>query len=210
MDPEELAGSIQRLVEWAERHAPQPEPAVRVRLREHFGCDPAELPVVSRPLEPWDRPNLQVAIDAWLGDKLFELMGIPQMEGYRAGLAELVRGGPWSADVELGGVEHVTVPLGDEDSIICVQAGLWLVRDGDRRAVVMLSSTDHMMGGGGLSLEVMAAERHASRSCSPPACSKRSSVRRSATHATRSAYGRAGATCVAGCCCMARRASARR
>jgi hypothetical protein len=159
VDPEELAGSIKRLVEWAERHAPQPEPAVRVRLREHFGCDPAELPVVSRPLVPWDRPNLQVAIDAWLGDKRFELMGIPQMEGYRAGLAELVRGGPWSADVELGGVEHVTVPLGDDDSIICVQAGLWLVRDGDRRAVVLLSSTGHMMGGGGLSLEVMAAER---------------------------------------------------
>jgi hypothetical protein len=161
VEPEELAESIKRLVGWAEQHAPQPEPAVRVRLREHFACDPAELPVVSRPLEPWDRPNLQVAIDAWLADKAFDLIGIPLMEGYRAGLAELVRGGGWSAEVELGGVEHVTVPLGDDDDITCVQAGLWLVRDGDWRAVVMLSSMEHGFGQGSLSLEVMAAEREA-------------------------------------------------
>lgn len=94
MEPEELAGAIKRLVEWAEGAAPQPEPLVRVRLREHFGCDPGELPVVSRPLEPWDRPNLQVALDAWLADKDSDIVGVGVMEGYRAGLIELVRGGP--------------------------------------------------------------------------------------------------------------------
>ena len=76
MEPEELAGAIKRLVEWAEGAAPQPEPPVRVRLREHFGCDPGELPVVSRPLESWDRPNLQVALDAWLADKDSDIIGV--------------------------------------------------------------------------------------------------------------------------------------
>ena len=66
VEPEELAAAIKHLSEWAEQHAPQPRSPVRIRLREHFGCDPAELPVVSWPLEAWDRPNLQVAIDAWL------------------------------------------------------------------------------------------------------------------------------------------------
>ena len=76
VEPEELAGALKRLAEWAERHAPAPESPVRRRLREHFGSDPAELPVVSRPLEAWDRPNLQVAIDVWLAGRNVEVVGV--------------------------------------------------------------------------------------------------------------------------------------
>ena len=50
-------------------------------------------------------------MDAWLTGREVEIVGLAVMEGYRAGLAELVRGGPWASAVELGGVEHVTVPL---------------------------------------------------------------------------------------------------
>lgn len=85
MEPEELAESIKRLVGWAEHHAPKPEPPVRVRLRAHFGREPGELPVVSRPLEAWDRPNRQVALDAWLAERDAEVVGVSVMEGYRAG-----------------------------------------------------------------------------------------------------------------------------
>ncbi|MEA2218566.1 MAG: hypothetical protein QOJ35_1192 [Solirubrobacteraceae bacterium] len=155
VEPEELAGAIKRLVAWAEQHAPKPEPPVRVRLREHFGCEPGELPVISRPLEAWDRPNLHVALEAWLEGRDVEVVGVSVMEGYRAGLAELVRGGSWSGHVELGGVEHVTVPLGGDESLTCVQSGLWLVRDGERRVALMLKSTDHGMGEQ-LALEAMA------------------------------------------------------
>jgi hypothetical protein len=158
MEPEELAGAILRLTAWAERHAPQPEPPVRRRLREHLGRDPGELPVVTHPLEAWDRPNLQIALDAWLAGKDSEIVGISVMDGYRAGLAELVRGGDWAGSVELGGVEYVTVALGSEGGVTCVQAGLWLVDDGAAPAVVMLSSSDRGMGES-LTLEVMACER---------------------------------------------------
>ena len=158
MDPEELAASINRLVDWAEQHAPKPEPPVRVRLRAHFGCEPGELPVVTRSLEAWDRPNLQVALEAWLAGKDVEIVGVSVMDGYRAGLAELVRGGAWAGDVELGGVEHVTVPLGSDESITCVQSGLWLVRDGELLVVLMLKSIDHGMGEQ-LALEAMATDR---------------------------------------------------
>jgi hypothetical protein len=129
VEPEELAGALRRLADWAERHAPEPEPPVRRRLREHFGGDPGELPVVTRSLEAWDRPNLQMALDAWLIDREVEVVGLAVMEGYRAGLAELIRGGDWASSVELGGVEHVTIPLGEKESVSCVQSGLWLVRD---------------------------------------------------------------------------------
>jgi cell division protease FtsH len=65
VEPEELAGALKRLADWAEKHAPEPEPEVRRRLRDHLGADPSDLPIVSRSLAEWDRPNFQVAIDAW-------------------------------------------------------------------------------------------------------------------------------------------------
>src|SRR6476661_213710 len=95
MEPEELASAIKRLTEWAEEHAPRPESAVRQRLRAHLGGDPAERPIVSRALSAWDRPNFQVAVDAWCRGRELEVVGLPVMQGYRAGLAELVRGPEW-------------------------------------------------------------------------------------------------------------------
>lgn len=84
MEPEELANALVRLTEWAEERAPEPEPPVRRRLREHFNRDPAELPIVARSLEPWDRPNFQVAVDEWTVGRDVEVVGLPVMQGYRA------------------------------------------------------------------------------------------------------------------------------
>lgn len=146
MEPEELAEAIKRLGEWAERHAPEPEPEARRRLRAHFGVDPTDLPVVGRPLAEWDRPNLTVALEEWLGDRESEICGVPVMQGYRAGLAELVRGDHWSPTISLG-VEHVTVPLGADEDIRCVRSALWLIRDTDGEPLVlMLKSIDGGMG----------------------------------------------------------------
>jgi hypothetical protein len=158
VEPEELAGAFKRLADWAEEHAPEPEPAVRRRLREHLGREPADLPIVSRALAPWDRPNFQVAIDGWSASRDVEVVGLPVMQGYRAGLAELVRGSEWIGRLELGAVEHVTVPLGEHESITCVESGFWLARDDDGPLVVMLKREDHGMGES-LALEVMASGR---------------------------------------------------
>jgi hypothetical protein len=158
VEPEELAGALKRLREWADEHAPHPEPAVRRRLREHLGRDPRELPIVSRALAAWDRPNFQVAIDAWCADRDHEVVGLPVMQGYRAGLSELVGGQEWLNRLQPGAVEHVTVPLGEHESISCVQSGFWLVREESGPLVVMLKSVDRGMEET-LGLEVMAVER---------------------------------------------------
>ena len=99
-----------------------------------------------------------MAIDAWSAGREVEVVGLPVIEGYRAGLAELVRSSEWGPRLELGAVEHVTVPLGEHESVTCVQSGMWLARDDDGPLVVMLNSEDHGMGES-LGLEVMAAER---------------------------------------------------
>jgi hypothetical protein len=158
VEPEELAGALKRLTDWAEQHALQPEPPVRRRLREHLGRDPRELPVVSRALAAWDRPNFQVAVDEWSAGKDVEVVGLPAMHGYRAGMAELVVGVEWSEGQPLSAPEHVRVPLGEHEAITCVESGIWLVRDGERPVVLTLRTEDRGMGES-LSLEVMAAER---------------------------------------------------
>src|SRR3712207_8172673 len=63
-----------------------------------------------------------------------EVVGLPLMQGYRAGLAELVRGPEWLDSVELGAVEHVAIALGEHESVTCVQAGL------DRKSTRLNSS----------------------------------------------------------------------
>jgi hypothetical protein len=85
MEPPELADALKRLTEWAERSAPRPEPQILRRLREHLGRDPVDVPIVSRDLASWDRPNFQVAIDAWSSGREVELVGLPVVHGYRAG-----------------------------------------------------------------------------------------------------------------------------
>jgi hypothetical protein len=158
VEAEELATTPKRLADWAEQHAPKPEPLVRRRLREHFGTDLARIPVVSRTLAQWERPNFQVAIDAWSQGRDVEAVGLPVMQGYRAGLAELVLESPWTSALQLSAPEHVTVPLGEHESITCVTAGLWLVRDDEGPLVVMLRADDSGMGES-LAVEVMAPER---------------------------------------------------
>ena len=48
MEPEELARALKHLSDWADQHAPKPEPPIRRRLRQHLDQDPADLAVVSR------------------------------------------------------------------------------------------------------------------------------------------------------------------
>jgi hypothetical protein len=163
VEPEQLADAIKRLTAWAERHAPEPEPEAepRLRLREHFGADPAELPIVTRSLQSWDRPNLQVAIEAFLTGREFELVGLATPQGFELGLTELARGGAWFSEaIGLGAADHVTIPLGEDESITCVQSGLWLTGGDDGPLAIMLRSSDRGMGES-LALEVMAGEQAA-------------------------------------------------
>ena len=64
LTPEELARALRDLHAWAIAHAPAEESPLRARIHQHLATDPAELPVVSREIPPWERANLQVALDA--------------------------------------------------------------------------------------------------------------------------------------------------
>jgi hypothetical protein len=168
--PQELARALTRLLEWAEESSERDgdeEGGLRARILDHLGAAPSELPVVSAPLKGFERANFQVAVDAYLavGDRGAELIGLPEMHGYRSGLAELVRSGAagWMAEEGLGGespVEYETVTVGERE-IVCVAAGLWLIDDGDTPLALLLRREDHGPAEAELGLEVMAPGRAA-------------------------------------------------
>jgi DNA polymerase III delta prime subunit len=164
-EPQHLAQALIDLAEWAEGfRVDETSDALSDRLREHLGGEIAGLPVVSRALEGYQRANFQVAIDTYLdvSRREMELIGLPMTEGYRVGLAELVKGArhvPWAPD-GAGPIEYEPMNVG-EQRIMCVAAGLWLIRDGEEPLVLMLRRSDHGPGHAELGIEIMARERSA-------------------------------------------------
>lgn len=163
--PQQLARALLGLWDWAQSHAAEDhEDVLRDRIQAHFGGEIRGLPVVSRALAGYQRVNFQVAVDAYLESEArsAELVGLPMMHGYRAGLAELVKGGrhnPWMSEAgEPGPIEYEPVDVG-ERRIMCVAAGLWLIRDRDEPLLLMLRREDHGPGHAELGLEIMARDR---------------------------------------------------
>jgi len=168
--PEQLALALVGLLEWAQSlgAADDDKGGLGERLCDHLGGDTKGLPVVSRALAGYQRVNFQVAIDAYLDreGRRAELIGLPMMQGYRVGLAELVKGGrnsPWFDEGAAGPIEYEPVQVG-ERRIMCVAAGLWLIDDGDEPLLLMLRREDHGMGPTKLGLEIMARERESAES----------------------------------------------
>ena len=65
--PEELAEAFRRLSEWATVESRYGRSPFKERLSEHFGEDPATYPLTAETIPVYDLPNLQLALDAYLG-----------------------------------------------------------------------------------------------------------------------------------------------
>lgn len=144
LSPARFGAAFQAFMEAALREAAPPTNPIRDRIAAHVGGDPARLPVVAEEFEPFDHPNLQVALEAQLGapGRTAELIGIA-VEGkrYRAlGFADLLsRAGGLGHQVPAeGAVDYVTVRLAGAATLPCVQSGLYFIRDGARRLVAFV------------------------------------------------------------------------
>jgi len=162
---EELARALRDLQVWALENAPSEESPLRRRLREHLGVEPSGLPVVSRELPRWERPNLQVALDAYLDEpgRTHEYLGLGPQRGWHMGLAELAQRPGRGPGVHVGWMqagphEHVTVQVG-ERTIVCVAAGLFLIAEGERRLAALVRAAEQHGPEPGIVLEAMAPSR---------------------------------------------------
>ena len=106
--------------------AEERESEVAVRLREHLGTDPKGLPTTGAEFPLAEHPNLQLALDAVLGDA--ELVGFTTRHmGFGSiGLAEIVAGQGMAGPISLGPVRYVDVEVGDGRVVQCVESALLL------------------------------------------------------------------------------------
>ena len=120
------------------------ESAVAVRLREHLGADPKGLPTTGAEFPLAEHPNLQLALDAVLGEA--ELVGFtaPHMGFGSIGLAEIVAGHAMTGPISFGPVRYVDVEVGDGRVVQCVESALVLaVYQEAPLALVLSRGGDH-------------------------------------------------------------------
>ena len=106
--------------------AEQRESEVAVRLREHLGTDPRSLPTTGAEFPLAEHPNLQLALDAVLGDAEHVGFTARHMGFGSIGLAEIVAGQAMTGPITLGPVRYVDVEVGDGRVVQCVESALLL------------------------------------------------------------------------------------
>ena len=120
------------------------------RVRAHLGADPSTLAVLAEEFDRFEHPNVQVALEAALADtgRQADLVGVgAEHKHYMGlGLSDLLgqAGGPNRPPLVEGPIDYVNYHLAEERTLPCVQFGLYLVRDGERRLVALVAGpTEH-------------------------------------------------------------------
>jgi hypothetical protein len=138
------------------------ESQVTARVRAHLGSDPNELPTIGVEFPMTEQANVQLALDAVLGDA--EIIGFTTRHGGFAavGLTEILSGQGMMGPIMAGPVQHTDVEVGDGRVIGCVARGV--IPTAHERAPVVLVVTrggDHPMRPSTLKLEGVSTERGA-------------------------------------------------
>jgi hypothetical protein len=124
--------------------------------------------VIAEQFEPSEHANLQKALDSYLAERRCksELFGITTDQPYAAGmigLAQLImeaRTGLWGGSgMAQGPVQYVNIGLDEGEVLACVQCGLLLVSEGERRLAVLVRGPNDMGMSRRLHVEVMAPRR---------------------------------------------------
>jgi hypothetical protein len=118
-------------------------------LWEHLGGDAGELPVAAESWPPYEHVNLQVALDAWLAEpgREAQLVGVVGFQHRAFGLADLLTEQPDGYGLQPGNVARVNLPAGPDGEVRpCLQCGLLLVTEGDRRTALLVRAADPSSG----------------------------------------------------------------
>jgi hypothetical protein len=137
-----LARRLLRRVVQAARAEDEP---VQRLLTGHLGEGAAGFPVVSGSWRAYDHVNLQAGVDAWLRKpgRRHTLAGLTGFRHSNLGLADLMQPAVGHYGIGLGSVAMTALPAGpDGETRACVQAGLYLVTDGDVRLAMLLHGPD--------------------------------------------------------------------
>ena len=142
--PEEFAQAFQRFLDWVPTAADRGY-SFAERLTDHFGTDPSAFPMTKLAVAEFDRPNVQVALDAYLSrpDRSVEVLGFAAQASFShmdVSLSQLVASGRSGWRLEAGPVGRTVVELDEGRSLACVTMGLFLVAEGEGRLAVLVGS----------------------------------------------------------------------
>ena len=164
----EFGASFKGFLDQMAAQAPAEEPVFLKRLRTHFSAEPTTFPIVGEEFEPSDHPNVQRALESYIQERdcSTELVGITgdQMFAYGGGgLAQLIKAGPsgmWGGGpaATQGPVQYLNIALENDQVIACVQCGLYLISEGDRRLAVFVNRPSEMGFSRKVKIEVMAVD----------------------------------------------------
>jgi hypothetical protein len=140
-EEQRFARAFQSFLDWVPAAAAR-EGSFAIRLREHFGTDPSRFPATMLKFADYDRPNVQVALDAYLAEpgRAAEQLGFSSNYMMEASFSLLVSRNRVGPSLEPGPVGRTMVELDGGRSVACVTAGLLLVSDGDDRIAALVAS----------------------------------------------------------------------
>lgn len=162
VDTKQFLSSFKGFMDQAVAQAPKQEPAFVALLRNHFGVDPTNLPIVAEQLEKSEHPNLHLAVTRILeqDDWSFTLTGVVTQNDYMGiKLAHLLSNQRGGGQVNEGPVEYINIALHDNRVLACVQSGLYLIRHNEQSLALLVRGPREMSPRTGLDVEVMASDR---------------------------------------------------
>jgi hypothetical protein len=130
----------------AVRIARQEDQPLRQMLFDHLGPDAARLPTVSDTCPLYEQVNLQVGVDAWLDAdprrtyRLAGVTGVSHLRHSDVTIGDFLQPGQRGqfGTAGVGAPVTTALPSGpDGQTRACVSNGIYLVRDGDERLVIM-------------------------------------------------------------------------
>ena len=145
------AGRLTRkLIQRAVRAARSEDQPLRQVLIDHLGPDAAALPTVSDNCPLYEHVNLQVGVDEWLAasprrtHEIIGIAGVGMLRHSDVTIGDLLQEGLHThfGHAGIGAPVMSNLPCGpDGQTRACVSNGIYLVRDGDDRLVIMFLPT---------------------------------------------------------------------
>jgi len=132
-------------------------------LQDHLGTDTTTLAVVAMPVEVFDQPNLQRALDALGPDDGVDVVRVVGMRGEHRnyGAVSLATLTQSNLNLEVGPVDHVERPIDTNRTLTCIDFGLLLLRVGSTPFALLVRGADERRGSSAITVEVMGPDRDA-------------------------------------------------
>jgi hypothetical protein len=146
ISPNDFGESFKGFLDQMSAAAPAEEPVFRRRLKDHFECEPNELPTLIEKFPAHDHANVHSALEAEFAgeDCAVATFGVnnphPFMFVTLSMLAAPGKAGLMGGEAPAEGpVEYANITLDDDRVVACIQSGLFLVKRGGEPLAVLVS-----------------------------------------------------------------------